>query len=100
MDAQTLKQRILKGEMSDEEISKLLMNKAPRKQNGTFMKTVLAGFIDGYATPQLWKIIISGILFLSIIVGIIILSYAGKIDAMVTSILLAFILGFLFGKVK
>jgi hypothetical protein len=100
MDAQTLKQRILKGEMSDEEISKLLVSKTPRKQSGTFMKTVLAGFIDGYATPQLWKIIISGILFLSIIVGIIILSYAGKIDAMVTSILLAFILGFLFGKVK
>lgn len=101
MDTQAIKQKILTGEITDEELSNLLANNShPRKQDGSFLKTILKGFIEGYTAPNMWRLTLEAILIFFVIVGIVFLSYAGRIDAMVTSVLLAFVLGFLFGKIK
>lgn len=104
MDIDAVKQKIINGEMTDEELAKLLTHKPssshPRKENSGFMSTILKGFIDGYAQPHLWRLILETVLILSIVVGVVILSYAGKIDATITVVILAFIIGFIFGKMK
>lgn len=104
MDTQAIKQKILKGEMTDEEFSNLLDNKFnnlhSHKRSGSFLKTILKGFIEGYTAPNMWRLTLEFVLILLVVVGIVCLSYAGRIDAMVTSVLLAFVLGFLFGKIK
>ena len=103
MDTQTIKQKILAGEMTDGELASLLGNKTnlnTHKQGGSFLKTILKGFVEGYTTPNMWRLTLEFILILLVVAGIIFLSYAGRIDAMVTSVLLAFVLGFLFGKIK
>ena len=104
MDTQAIKQKILAGEMTDDQLSNLLGNKSnnthAHKQGGSFLKTILKGFIEGYTAPNMWRLTLEFILILLVVAGIIFLSYAGRIDAMVTSVLLAFVLGFLFGKIK
>jgi lipopolysaccharide export LptBFGC system permease protein LptF len=101
MDAQIIKQKILTGEMTDNELSSLLGNNShSRKQGGNFLKTILKGFIDGYTAPNMWRLALEFILILFVVIGIIVLSYSGRIDATITSVLMAFILGFLFGKIK
>lgn len=103
MDSQTIKQRILSGDMSDEELSALIKSRVeshPRKQSGGFLKTILKGFIDAYTAPSMWRLALEASLIFIVICGIIFLSYADKIDAMITSVLLSFVLGFLFGKIK
>ena len=104
MDIQDVKQKILTGEMTDEELVKLLSPKktssTSKKSNSGFLSTVLKGFQEGFAEPYLWRIILQlGLLFVIVLV-ITFLSYNGKIDAMITSVLLSFVLGFLFGKIK
>ena len=104
MDAPTIKQKIIKGEMTDEELSTLLGNKTNNvhhhKQSGNFLKTILEGFIDGYTAPNMWRLALEAFLVFFVTVGIVFLSYTGRVDTMGTSILLAFVLGFLFGKIK
>jgi hypothetical protein len=104
MEAQTIKQKILAGEITDEELSHLLGNKpsnsAPHKQGSSFMKSILRGFIEGYTAPNMWRLGLEFTLILIVVVGIVLLSFTGRIDAMLTSVLLAFVLGFLFGKIK
>lgn len=99
MDIQGIKEKIIKGEMSDDELSKLLSSKT-KKQSGGFMSTLLKGFVDNYTTPQIWRVVLNAILLLTVILAIVFLSYTEKIDAMVTTILLSFVLGYLFGKIK
>ncbi len=104
MDTQTIKQKILSGEMTDVELKDLISNKAnsshTRKHNSGFLKTILKGFIEGYTAPNMYRATLEALLILLIITGVVILSYVGRIDAIVTSVLLAFVLGFLFGKFK
>ena len=100
----TLKEKILKGEMTDEDLLHLFVDKTPaghhRKQHGSFFKAILKGFIDVYTAPNMWRLSLEAFLIFMVIAGIIFLSDTGHIDAMITSVLFAFILGFLFGKIK
>ena len=104
MDIQTIRQRILEGDLSDKELSVILNepdnHTHARTKGGSFLKTILKGFIEVYTAPNMWRLTLEAILILIVVVGIIILSYAGRIEAMITSVLLAFVLGFLFGKIK
>jgi hypothetical protein len=104
METQSVKQKILKGEMTDEELSGLLNGKNnnahSHRQGGSFLKTILKGFIEGYTAPNMWRLTLEAILILVVILGIVILSYTGRIDSIITSVLLSFVLGFLFGKIK
>jgi hypothetical protein len=104
MDIKTLKSKIQNGEISDVELMDLLaqnLNKTnDEHERGGFLNTILKGFVDGYTTPNMLRATIEGLLLIIIIIGIIILSYAGRIDSMITAVLFAFILGFLFGKIK
>ncbi len=100
MDIQAIKDKILKGEMTDEEFTKLLAAKVPHKKSGNFMKTILEGFIEGYTAPHMWRIILNAVLLFTMIIAILILSYSGKIDTMITSVLLSLILGYLLGRLN
>jgi lipopolysaccharide export LptBFGC system permease protein LptF len=103
MDPQTLKQRIIDGEMTDAELQDLLNVKLvsqPKKQGGGFLKTILKGFLEGYTAPNMWRMTLEAILILMVILGVVFLSYNGRIDGVVSSVILAFVLGFLFGKIK
>jgi hypothetical protein len=60
----------------------------------------LKGFLEGYTAPVMWRLGLEMALIFSVVAGIIFLSYAGRIDVTITSVLLAFVLGFLFGKIK
>jgi hypothetical protein len=97
MDTKTIKQRVLSEDMTDDELLNLL---SKRKQGGSFLKTILKGFLEGYTAPVMWRITLEITLIFLVVAGIILLSYVGRIDAMTTSVLLAFVLGFLFGKIK
>lgn len=99
MDAAAIKQKILAGEMSEIELADLLGSKS-HKQGGSFLKTILKGFLEGYTAPIMWRLTLEMILIFLVIAGVITLSILGKIDATITSVLLAFVLGFLFGKIK
>ena len=102
MDTSTLKQKIADGLISDEELSKLLDNRSapPHFKKRNYLKNILDGFIEGYTTPNLWRSGLDAVLLLSIITGIVILCYAGKLEPDISMIFLASILGFLFGKMK
>ena len=98
---QTLKDKITKGEISDDELSALLgkPNGHPREQ-ASFLKTILKGFLEGYTAPNMWRLTLEATLIFFALAAVVILSYAGRIDATVTSVLLVFVFGFLFGKIK
>ncbi|MBI1837802.1 MAG: hypothetical protein HYR91_11125 [Flavobacteriia bacterium] len=103
MDIQAIKDKILKGDLSESELLEILKKITPppiKKRSGNFLKTLLTGFIEGYSKPIIWKLILEAILIFVVIVSTVILSYFGKIDATVTAVVLAFVLGFLFGKIK
>ena len=102
MDATTLKQKIANGLISDEELSKLLADRPlySHSKKNSFLKNILSGFIEGYTTPNLWRSVFDTALLLSIIISIVVLCYTGKIESNIAIIFLAFILGFLFGKIK
>lgn len=101
MGVQDVKQKNLTGEMTDEELVKLFsLKKTSTTSNSTFLTTVLKGFQEGYAEPHLWRIILQISLLFVIVLVIAFLSYNGKIDLMITSVLLSFVLGYLFGKIK
>ena len=102
MDFEAIKQKIINGEMTNEELSKLFVNKPvnTRKQKSTFLSSILKGFIDGYVEPHFWKMILEISLIFTVVVAVVLLSFFGKIDATVTSVLLSLVLGFLFGKMK
>jgi hypothetical protein len=103
MDTQLIKQKLLSGDMTDEELSALLDEKSGSHKNkprGNFLKTILKGFVDAYTAPAIWRLALQTLLILLSITGVVALSYLGKIDAAMTAIIMAFILGFLFGKIK
>jgi hypothetical protein len=100
MDAKTIKQQIISGDLSEDELSALLNKGNSSTKRGGFLKTILKGFIEGYTAPNMWRMTLEAILLFSVIMGIILLSYAGHLNMMITSVLFAFVLGFLFGKIK
>jgi hypothetical protein len=103
MDIQAVKQKIIKGEISDDELAKLLIHKAPsqpRREKPTFLNTILKGFVDGYAEPHLWRLILEISLIFVVVLAVVLLAYSGKIDSTIAVVLLAFVLGFIFGKMK
>ena len=98
MDIQNLKQKIKEGQITDEELSQLLESAALGK--GNFIQNILKGFIDGYTTPNLWKLILESFLIFVVVAAVSILAYAGKMDTMISAVILSSVLGFLFGKIK
>lgn len=100
MNVEEIKKRLLSGEMLDQEFLDLLNKPAQKKKSGGFFKTLLTGFLKGYTEPQMLRIMLEALLLFIIIIGTIFLSYHNKIDMVVTSVLMAFILGFLFGKLN
>ncbi len=97
-----MSEKILKNKSINKEPGSLTGNSihTPAQRKGSFFKTLLKGYIDAYTTPNIFRAMLEACLILVVIVGVIILSYTGRIDAMTTSVLIAFILGFLFGKIK
>lgn len=102
MNAETLKEKISSGEISDSELLKAFEHTSGTRSKGksSFLKTVIQGYIDGYTTPQLWRVMLESILISMVVTGVVILAYANKVDATVAAVMLAFVLGFLFGKIK
>jgi hypothetical protein len=100
MDVQTIKQKIISGDMTDQEILNLFGGTRAHKPKGNFLKTILKGYIDAYTAPTIWRFTLQAILILLVVTGTVLLSYQGKIDSTITAVFLAFILGFLFGKFK
>jgi hypothetical protein len=98
MEAKVLKEKIVNGQVSEEELRQILAKRVITK--GGFIKAILKGFNDGYTVPMARKLIIESLLILSIIIGTIILSYTNKIDSTVTAALLAVVLGYIFGKIR
>lgn len=72
MNAADVKQKLLLGQMSEDELSELL--KGPGKKRGSFLKTILSGFIKGYTEPQLLKTILDAVLLFSLMAGLIVLT--------------------------
>jgi hypothetical protein len=99
MDTKTVKEQIISGKLSDSELSSLL-GKGSMPRKGSFLKTIMKGFIDGYTAPNMLRMSLEAVLIFSVIAGTIFLSYAGQLNMMITAVLLAFVLGFLFGKIK
>ncbi|MFL5762739.1 MAG: hypothetical protein ACJ77K_02285 [Bacteroidia bacterium] len=100
MDVQAIKRKIMANEMSDDELLGLVSPAIHHRGKGSFLKTILKGFVDAYTAPNMWRVMLQAILIFVVIIGTVLLSYWGRIDATVTSVLLAFVLGFLFGKFK
>jgi hypothetical protein len=98
MDAKAVKEKILNGLMSDEELAGLMAGHQPRKRS--LVNTILKGVNDSYIVPTMQKVLLESILILAIVIGAVILSYNGKLDMPVTAALLAAVLGYLFGKIK
>jgi hypothetical protein len=98
MDAKTIKEKIMNGQLTEEELGKLLSFRTAQK--GSFLKTILKGVNDGYTVPMMRKTIIESMLILTIIIGTVILSYNNKMDNTVTAALMSAILGYLFGKIR
>jgi len=100
MEIEAIKKKILSGKLTDEEIVTLLKDvTSPEKGDSTFL-TVVKSLIKSYLMPRMWKLIIETVLIICAITAIIILSCTGKIDGTVTAVLIAFSLGFLFGRIR
>lgn len=93
-----IKEKIIMGEMTEDELTRLLSNQPPRK--GSFLKTLIKGVNEGYTIPMMQKALLVSMLTLAIITGAIIQSYNNKMDYTVTAVLLAAVLGYLFGKIR
>jgi hypothetical protein len=102
MNVETIKQKILKGELTDEELTSLLKLKSisQRSQRSPFLKTIFKAFIDGYAEPHLWRLILELSLIIILVLAVVFLAYLEIIDAVVSVVIFAFVLGFIFGKMK
>jgi len=100
MEMETIKKKILSGKLKEEEIVALLEEVTKEdKEDGTFL-TVVKTLIKSYLMPRMWKLIIETVLIISAIAVIAILSYSGRINETVTAVLMAFSLGFLFGRIR
>ncbi len=100
MEMETVKKKILSGKLNDEEIIALLKEvSTEEKGDGTFL-TIVKTLIKSYLLPRMWKLIIEAVLIISAITVIFILSYSGRINETVTAVLMAFSLGFLFGRIR
>ena len=102
MDIESIKQKIASGQMSGDELGKLLSKTGgtSKAKGPGFLKSILKGFIEGYTEPMMLRAALEAVLILVIVIGIIILACMDKIEPIITSTLIAFGLGFLFGKIK
>jgi hypothetical protein len=100
MEIETIKKKILSGKLTDEEIVTLLQELAGNEKGESTFLTVVKSLIKSYLMPRMWKLIIETVLIIIAVTAILILSSTGKIDATVTAVLLAFSLGFLFGRIR
>ncbi|MBA2614100.1 MAG: hypothetical protein H0U95_19210 [Bacteroidetes bacterium] len=100
MDVQSLKQKIIDGKITDTELSNLLGSSKQSHSKSNLLKNIFKGYSEAVTIPNLWKTTLESLLILVVIVGAIILSYSGKMDNTITAVLLAAVLGFLFGKLK
>lgn len=102
MNSSEFKQKIKDDLISDEELDHLLNRKQQNHstKRGGLVNNLIKGYIDGVSTPQLWKVVLESTLIFAIIVGVVFLSYVDKLDTAVSSVILAGVLGFIFGKMK
>ncbi len=101
MELQEIKNKIINNQISQEEIIKLLDSlPVNRTRKGNLMKNLIKGYVDTYTVPNMLKLALETCLIFSVVVGIVILSYKGIIDPAITAVLIAFLLGFLFGKIR
>lgn len=101
MDTQTIKEKILSGNMTDEELSALFAGtEAGQNKNTGGFQSVVKNLVEAYTGPKMWKLLLETILIIAIVTSILILTYTGRIEGGVTAILMTFSLGFLFGKIQ
>ena len=99
MDTETLKEKLVSGNMTEEDAAELLKNLAKTKESRGFTG-MLQQLLDAYFAPKMWKLALEAMLIVAAITVIFVLSYTGRIDATVTSVLIGFSLGFLFGRIR
>jgi hypothetical protein len=100
MDIQAIKKRIVSGEITDEEFTRL-MTPAPVKNHKTgFMSNVLKGIKEGYTEPMLFRALMEFLLLLVLITSLVILTYTGVLSTETGALLLAVFTGFLFGRIR
>ncbi|MEO6303356.1 MAG: hypothetical protein ABIP51_09285 [Bacteroidia bacterium] len=100
MDTKLIKEKIINGQISEEELSALLGNTKKTYKKESFLKTIVKGYTDVYAVPNMYKNTLEAILIFVILIGGIVLSYVGKMDTTTIAVLFAAVLGFLFGKIR
>ena len=100
MDAKLIKEKIISGQMSEKELSDLLNTHSKPQRKQSFLKTLINGYTEAYTVPNIYKTILEAILIFSVLIGAIVLSYAGKMENTITAVLFATVLGFLFGKIR
>ncbi len=100
MDTKSIKEKIASGQITDEEISTLLGENKKNHRRGNFLKTLVKGYTEAYTVPNMYKTTLEAILIFVVLLGGMLLSYAGKMDNTITAVLFAAVLGFLFGKLR
>ncbi len=100
MEIETIKNKILSGKLTEDEIVSLLEEVTNENKGETTFRAIINGLIKSYLMPRMWKLIIETVLIVSAIAAIFVLSYTGRIDTTVTAVLMAFSLGFLFGRIR
>ena len=102
MNATEFKQKIKDNLISDEELENLLSGRQYNSsgKKGGLVNNLIKGYIDGYTTPNLWKVVLEFFLILVIILSVVFLNYSGKIESPVSTVILSSVLGFVFGKIK
>ena len=69
-------------------------------QKGNIMKTLMKMFNENYTAPNMWKLMLESTLLAMVIASAVVLAYAGKMSEGTVAVILAAVLGFLFGKMR
>ncbi|MGZ4063854.1 MAG: hypothetical protein ACXVP0_12850 [Bacteroidia bacterium] len=98
MDVKEIKEKVLAGQLSDEELGALLGKHGTAKKGSGLLKALANGFEKGYTEPQILKLKLEAILLFMIITGAILLSCLAVMDVMATAVLLSVVTGYLLGR--
>ncbi len=102
MDIKDFKEKILDSDISREELASLLdhtSHRQPARRHG-LLNTLFKGYVEGYAKPNLYRLILESVVVLACVTGVVILTYIGRVDGVISIVLLAFLLGFVLGKMR
>lgn len=98
MDAKEIKQKMLAGQLSDEELEALLRKQGGKKKSSGLLGMLANSFEKGYTEPQMMKLKLEALLLFMIITSVVLLSCLAVLDVMVTVVLLSVITGYLLGR--